>query len=99
MKIAGGDVNNCCPADFTDHDFASGDYVAERTAGGHPRRHASRKLAADTLVGQGTQAAFVDLPTDRKIRGNSHLMMMDDNSDELAGLIEAWLKAGGASRD
>jgi pimeloyl-ACP methyl ester carboxylesterase len=70
-----------------------GDYVTERTAGGHPRRYASCKMTAETLAGQGTTAAFVDLPADKKIRGNSHLMMLDDNSDELAGMIAAWLSS------
>lgn len=35
-------------------------------------------------------AEFVWLP-DRGVRGNGHMMMIEDNSDELAALILAWL--------
>lgn len=68
-----------------------GDYVAERTAGGHPRRRASCKQAARTLAEHGTTATFIDLPADKDIRGNSLLMMQDDNSDELADMIASWI--------
>jgi hypothetical protein len=36
----------------------------------------------------------LNLPA-RGIRGNSHMLMMDANSDEIAGLIQAWLAERG----
>ncbi len=46
----------------------------------------------DVKAGQGSTAEFIDLLADEEIRGNSHLMMLDDNSDDLAGMIAAWLE-------
>jgi pimeloyl-ACP methyl ester carboxylesterase len=43
----------------------------------------------------GTAAEFVSLPDDRNIKGNSHLMMQDDNNLVLAGMILAWLGSHG----
>lgn len=71
-----------------------GDYVDERSAGGHPRRRASCKATADAVASFGTHARFIDLPGELNIRGNSHLMMQDTNSESLAGLISEWLQAG-----
>ena len=39
-------------------------------------------------------ATFVDLP-DVGIKGNSHMMMMDRNSDQVADLIQKWLVGKG----
>jgi pimeloyl-ACP methyl ester carboxylesterase len=38
----------------------------------------------------GARADILDLPA-RGIHGNSHFLMLEDNSDEVAGLIAAWL--------
>ena len=38
----------------------------------------------------GTKVEILDLPA-AGIRGNSHMMMMDRNSDDIAGRIQAWL--------
>lgn len=71
-----------------------GDYVEERSAGGHPRRRASCKATAEAIQGFGTHARFIDLPGELDIKGNSHLMMQDNNSDDLADLIVQWLQTG-----
>ena len=39
----------------------------------------------------------VDLP-DVGIKGNSHMVMMDKNNDEVAGLIQGWLEKQGLWR-
>ena len=45
----------------------------------------------------GGKYEVIDLPK-RGITGNSHMMMMDRNSDQIAGVIDAWLAAQGFSR-
>jgi len=35
---------------------------------------------------------------ERGIRGNSHMLMMDDNSDQIAALIQEWIAAKGLMR-
>lgn len=75
-----------------------GDFVNERVGGEHPARHASCKRAAESLARSGVSARFIDLPQDLKIAGNSHLMMMDDNSAEIAEVIDNWLMEAGIRR-
>ena len=45
----------------------------------------------------GGKAEVVDLPK-AGIRGNSHMIMMDRNSDEVAGIIQSWLEKQGLYR-
>jgi predicted esterase len=42
----------------------------------------------------GADADWVELPK-RGITGNSHMLMMDTNSDEIAGFIQTWLTEKG----
>ena len=44
----------------------------------------------DALVAAGVKADVFALPA-MGIKGNTHMMMMDRNSDEIAGLISEWL--------
>ena len=44
----------------------------------------------DALVAAGCDVTWIDLPT-RGILGNSHALMADDNSDDIAGLVLDWL--------
>jgi pimeloyl-ACP methyl ester carboxylesterase len=48
----------------------------------------------DALVKAGVTADWIDLPK-MGIAGNSHVMMMDSNSDEVAGAVQAWLAKHG----
>jgi pimeloyl-ACP methyl ester carboxylesterase len=48
----------------------------------------------DALQAAGAPVEWVELPK-RGIAGNSHMMMMDTNSDEIAGLAQAWLAKQG----
>jgi len=59
----------------------------------HPRWSKIRQGGVDyaaVLKSAGGSIDVVDLP-DMGIKGNSHMIMMDRNSDEVAGLIEKWL--------
>lgn len=69
-----------------------GDYIDLRRAGGHTQRLRSCRSMADALAAGGTTAELIELPKDRDIRGNSHLMMQDDNNAEIALMISAWLQ-------
>jgi pimeloyl-ACP methyl ester carboxylesterase len=48
-------------------------------------------VTAAYLTQAGVPNDFVRLP-DIGIRGNGHMMMLEKNSDEIAGVIEKWLK-------
>jgi pimeloyl-ACP methyl ester carboxylesterase len=66
------------------HLFVWGDYLD-----GHPAWRSYRP-AIDRYAAALDRAELLDLPA-RGIRGNSHFPMMDDNSDEVAALVLAWL--------
>jgi pimeloyl-ACP methyl ester carboxylesterase len=44
----------------------------------------------EALLAAGVPATWIELPK-LGIRGNSHALMMDDNSDQIAGMIMDWL--------
>ena len=51
----------------------------------------------EALAAQGGVADLIDLPA-RGIRGNTHMMMMDRNSDRIAGLVQDWMTRQGLMR-
>ena len=51
---------------------------------------ASRRYHA-ALTGAGVKSDWIDLPA-LGIKGNSHMMMMDRNSDQIAELVAKWLE-------
>lgn len=59
------------------------------------RRNAQRYTSAITAAG-GVADTF-DLPA-MGLRGNSHMVMMDKNSDEVARLIRGWLVKQGLEK-
>ena len=65
-------------------DFISTDPVWTR------QQPASRNFAND-LKARGGDVEFIELPQ-VGINGNSHMLMMDTNSDQIAELIQAWMK-------
>jgi hypothetical protein len=74
-------------------------FVIGDNAKDHPRWSKIRAGDVDyakALAAAGGSVDFVDLP-DRGIKGNSHMMMMDRNSDQIAELINAWLVSKGLS--
>jgi hypothetical protein len=52
-----------------------------------------RRLAQEFIVTleQNTQILQINLP-DMGVRGNSHFMMLDRNSEDIAGLVGKWLQ-------
>ena len=48
-------------------------------------------MTAAYLAQAGVPNDFVRLP-DIGIRGNGHMMMLEKNSDDIAAVIEGWLK-------
>ena len=57
--------------------------------GDHDARHPRE---VDEATARYLGAEFVWLP-ERGIRGNGHMMMIEDNSDELAAMVLDWLDA------
>jgi len=71
-----------------------GDYVDQ-----HPRWSTFKKM--DTAYGEaikqaGGTADWINLP-DIGIKGNSHMLMQDKNSDQIAEVIQKWLVNKGLS--
>ena len=46
------------------------------------------------MKGMGAPIDWSDLP-ERGIRGNTHLLMMDRNSREVAAVVQEWMAARG----
>ena len=57
---------------------------------GHPR--AVDEPIVDWLNAHGAKADFLYLP-DQGIHGNGHMLMLEHNSDAIAGLILNWIEA------
>ncbi|MGK0247083.1 MAG: hypothetical protein ACI9HH_005756, partial [Pseudomonadota bacterium] len=62
-----------------------------------PKIRATGGAFADAISAAGGSADVVDLPK-VGIKGNSHLMMMDKNNAEVAGLIQTWLEGKGLTK-
>ncbi len=58
------------------------------------RQQPASRTFADDLNARGGKVTWLDLPV-IGLRGNSHMMMMDTNSDEIAGLIQNWMTQEG----
>ncbi|MBE9603796.1 esterase [Acetobacteraceae bacterium H6797] len=69
-----------------------GDYIAQDSR--WPTIRANGVKFAEAVRAAGGTVDIVDLP-ERGIRGNSHMVMMDRNSDQVAALIQDWLAAKG----
>jgi pimeloyl-ACP methyl ester carboxylesterase len=71
------------------HLFVWGDYVQE-----HPVWRDNVVKApnayAEALTKQGTRVEILDLPK-AGVKGNTHMIMMDTNSDDVARRIQAWM--------
>ena len=72
-----------------------GDYIKEDSRWPTMRGNGVKFL--DQVRAAGGRVDIVDLP-DIGIRGNSHMMMMDRNSDQIAGVIQGWLEKQGLYR-
>ncbi len=84
----GGDRNKVASVKATPVLVVYGDNAKD-----HPRWSRIRQGGVDyagVLKAAGGHIDIVDLP-DIGIKGNSHMIMMDSNSDAVAGLVQKWL--------
>jgi pimeloyl-ACP methyl ester carboxylesterase len=58
------------------------------------KNHAGTEQLSSAMKEKGVKVDWLDLPA-IEIKGNSHMLMMDRNSDQIAGLIQDWLKKKG----
>ena len=65
-----------------------GDFVAQSAL--WTRFLPASKTYADALRAEGGVADWFDLPQ-MGVAGNTHMLMMDKNSDQVAGLIQKWM--------
>jgi pimeloyl-ACP methyl ester carboxylesterase len=72
-----------------------GDYIAQDSR--WPTIRANGVRFAEAVRAAGGSVDVVDLP-ERGIRGNSHMLMMDRNGDQAAGVIQEWLASKGLYR-
>jgi pimeloyl-ACP methyl ester carboxylesterase len=75
--------------------FLYGDFVDVDPRWGTIRNNARRFAASIREAGGSVDE--IDLPA-RGIRGNSHMVMLDRNSDEVAQVLQDWLAARGLWR-
>ncbi|MCW8166685.1 esterase [Verminephrobacter aporrectodeae subsp. tuberculatae] len=75
--------------------FIWGDYLDRVTL--WTRASQTLERFEKALQQQGTDATRIDLPK-LGVHGNSHMLMMDRNSDEIAQRVQNWLVAKGLSR-
>jgi pimeloyl-ACP methyl ester carboxylesterase len=72
-----------------------GDYIAESPL--WQRYRANVETYTSALLRAGGSVDTIDLPA-LKIRGNTHMLMMDNNSDNIAAIINDWMIRGGLFR-
>lgn len=72
-----------------------GDYIAQDSR--WPRIRANGVKFLEQARAEGADVEVIDLP-ERGIRGNSHMLMMDRNSDEVAAVVQDWLVRKGLWR-
>jgi hypothetical protein len=72
-----------------------GDYIDRDSR--WPKMRATGVAFADDIKAAGGSADVVDLPQ-IGIKGNSHMIMMDKNNAEVAGLIQSWLERKGLTK-
>ncbi|MEN6412687.1 MAG: hypothetical protein ABFC84_07975 [Veillonellales bacterium] len=74
------------------HLFIWGDNVQKYPTWAGPKGYyAISERYRDALVASGVPVSWIDLPQ-IGITGNSHMMMMDKNSDAIATIIQKWLE-------
>jgi pimeloyl-ACP methyl ester carboxylesterase len=74
------------------HLFVWGDNLSQSDLWSKLRVAPDKYRAA--LLAEGGTADLLDLPA-QGIRGNSHMLMMDRNSDQVAARVQAWMAANG----
>ncbi len=75
-----------------------GDHIDQDSPGGHFVRRESCQQMAKTLDEEGqAPAQVISLPDDLGIHGNSHMMMEDQNNEQIMGIITGWLQDNGVT--
>ena len=69
-----------------------GDHISDSPL--WPRFQAVSRRYYDAMAKINKDADWVELPS-LGIKGNGHMMMMDKNSDQIAGIVQDWLKRKG----
>jgi pimeloyl-ACP methyl ester carboxylesterase len=77
------------------HLIVWGDYIKESPLWLSYRANVETYTNALKIAGGSVDT--IDLPS-LSIRGNTHMLMMDDNSDEIAAIINAWMIRNGLFR-
>jgi len=72
-----------------------GDYIEEDAR--WPTIRANQLKFGEQVKAAGGKFEVINLPQ-MGIKGNSHMIMMDRNSDQVAGIIQAWLEKQGLYR-
>src|SRR5215831_12745298 len=75
--------------------FVYGDYIDRDSR--WPKIRATGVAFAEAMKAAGASVDVVDLPK-AGIHGNSHMMMMDKNNLEVAGVIQTWLEGKGLTK-
>jgi pimeloyl-ACP methyl ester carboxylesterase len=75
--------------------FIYGDYIDRDSR--WPKIRATGVAFAEAMKAAGGSVDVIDLPK-AGIHSNSHMMMMDKNNLEVAGLIQNWLEGKGLSK-
>ena len=75
--------------------FVYGDYIERDSR--WPRMRATGLAFAENIKAAGGSVDVIDLPK-IGIKGNSHMIMMDKNNAEVAGLIQKWLEEKGLTK-
>jgi pimeloyl-ACP methyl ester carboxylesterase len=74
------------------HLFIWGDHLdLNHPEGSWAKQYFGARRYHDALRASGGRSTWVYLP-DRGVRGNSHMLMMDNNSAEIAELIHDWIR-------
>jgi pimeloyl-ACP methyl ester carboxylesterase len=89
---AGGDPASAGRLSNTPVLAVYGDYIEQDPR--WPTIRANEIKFLEQVRSAGGRYDIVDLPK-LGIRGNSHMMMMDKNSDQVAGVIQGWLEKQG----
>lgn len=77
------------------HLFVWGDHINESPL--WPKFQSVSERYHDALTAGGVQSDWLELPS-RGIFGNSHMIMMDHNSDQVAALVQDWIEKHGLMR-
>ena len=75
--------------------FVYGDYIERDSR--WPKIRATGVAFADSIKRRGRQRRC-RRPAEGRHQGNSHMMMMDKNNAEVAGLIQKWLEGKGLTK-